>query len=92
MWGPATVPGLSHHSSVGLGQQQAAAPVAARLPDDFPALDFPDWDGPGHSPHPFSTQTLGSSAAAEQLPQSIAQLAVMCTHIMQLLFCAILYL
>ena len=53
MWGPATVPGLGHHSSVGLGQQQAAAPAAARLPDDFPVLDFPDWDGPGDSLHPF---------------------------------------
>ena len=41
---------------------------------------------------PSPTQTLGSSAAAEQPIQSIAQLAVMCTHIMQLLFCAILYL
>ncbi len=64
MWGPATVPGLGHHSSVGLGQQQVAAPAAARLPDDFPVLDFPDWDGPGQSPHSFPTQTLGSTTAA----------------------------
>ena len=72
MWGPATVPGLGHHSSVGLGHQQAAAPAAARLPDDFPVLDFPDWDGPGQSLHPFPKYTLSRSAAAEQLSQSIA--------------------
>lgn len=48
MWGPATVPGLGNPGSMGLNQQQAAAPAAARLPDDFSVLDFPDWDGPGH--------------------------------------------
>lgn len=48
MWGPATVPGLSNPASIGLNQQQATAPAAARLPDDFSVLDFPDWDGPGH--------------------------------------------
>ncbi len=85
MWGPATVPGLGHHSSVGLGQQQAAAPAAARLPDDFPVLDFPDWDGPGQPPQSIPTQTLGSSAAAEELIQSIAQGVVIRIHLMQLL-------
>ncbi|KAL0056125.1 hypothetical protein WJX82_007927 [Trebouxia sp. C0006] len=77
MWGPATVPGLGHHSSVGLGQQQAAAPAAARLPDDFPVLDFPDWDGPGAGGASLDDMIMnsigvpGASAGADSLlPQS----------------------
>lgn len=77
MWGPATVPGLGHHSSVGLGHQQAAAPAAARLPDDFPVLDFPDWDGPGAGGASLDDMIMnsigvpGASAGADNLlPQS----------------------
>ncbi|KAL0020813.1 hypothetical protein WJX79_008484 [Trebouxia sp. C0005] len=77
MWAPANVPGLSHHSSVGLGQQQAAAPAAARLPDDFPVLDFPDWDGPGAGGASLDDMIMnsigvpGASAGADSLlPQS----------------------
>ncbi|KAL0020726.1 hypothetical protein WJX77_004972 [Trebouxia sp. C0004] len=77
MWGPATVPGLGHQSSVGLGQQQAAAPAAARLPDDFSVLDFPDWDGPGTGGASLDDMIMnsigvpGASAGADSLlPQS----------------------
>lgn len=57
MWGPATVPGLGNQASTGLASHQPTASATARLPDDFPALDFPDWDGPGKFLSPASANT-----------------------------------
>ena len=51
MWGPPTASGLGSQSALGLAPSQPGTTPASRLAEDAALLDFPDWDGPGNSPH-----------------------------------------